>query len=430
VECFKRIILTFAVTLCLAGGPSSQAFAQAEDTEPNDTCAAAQDLGTLDGDGLFVTGSLDTPPDDPDVDFFRFAAAPGTTLLANLEGEDTDQGTLPDPLVGLFDSNCNLAGFNDDGGQGVNARLLFEVPDDGVVILAASAFDDFNFLGKGFVSGSYGLSIAPAPPPIGSIVGRVIDATTGEPLPAFVLLLRCDEFGECEEEVAEQNTDDEGRFRFERDFDGQPLPAGTYQVVAFADDFEDETTEPFDVGGGEDLDVGDIALSPAPFVFSNIVPCEDLLPQGDTCRYSVTLRNNTDAPFDGLAWSLVDGFDLPSSLGVTFFEASIVRGSRMAVRAPVSLRPFGEQTLYFRFDVPAFALGTEFCATVFLGVDPEPLVTTVGEDFLFCISGTEDGFEVQSAAETQKAASSLRGNSLSPSKRNGVLPSLRRATRP
>ncbi len=418
MECFKRIILTFALTLCLAGGPSSQAFAQAEDTEPNDTCAAAQEVGTLDSDGLFVTGSLDTPPDDPDVDFFSFMAAPGTTLIAELEGEDTEQGTLPDPLVGLFDSDCNLAGFNDDGGEGVNARLLFEVPDDGVVILAASAFDDFNFLGKGVVSGSYGLSVAPAPPPIGSIVGRVIDATTGEPLPppAFVVLLRCDEFGECEEDVADQSTDGEGRFRFERDFDGQPLGAGTYQLVAFADDYEDGTTEPFDVGGGENLDVGDIALSPAPFVFSNIVPCEDLLPQGDTCRYSVTLRNNTDAAFDGLAWSLVDGFGLPSSLGGTFFEASTVRGSRMAVRAPVSLRPFGEQTLYFRFDVPAFALGTEFCASIFLGVDPEPLVTTVRQAFLFCISGTDDGFEVVSAPETGNVAASVRQSSLRSSK--------------
>jgi len=84
-------------------------------------------------------------------------------LLANLEGEDTDQGTLPDPLLGLFDSDCSLVAFNDDVQPSFNSRLLSEVPADGIVILAASAFNDFNFLGKGVVSGSYGLSVAPAP---------------------------------------------------------------------------------------------------------------------------------------------------------------------------------------------------------------------------------------------------------------------------
>jgi hypothetical protein len=32
-----------------------------------------------------------------------------------------------------------------------------------------------------------------------------------------------------------------------------------------------------------------------------------LLPQGDICRYSLQLNNNTDAPVRGLAWSIVVG---------------------------------------------------------------------------------------------------------------------------
>jgi hypothetical protein len=242
----------------------------------------------------------------------------------------------------------------------------------------------------------------------------VVDATTGEPLPgdsppfALVDLLRCDGF-DCFELVAEQPTDEDGRFRFERDFDGQPLRAGTYQIIAFANEFEENATEPFDVAGGEDFDVGDLPLGPQPIAFAAIQPCEDLLPQGDSCRYSVTVRNNTNAPVDGLAWSLVDGFELGSSLTFTRFEASTVRGSRQAVRAPVRLEPFADQVLQFRFDVPALALGATFCTEVYLGVDPDPLVTAIRQTFLFCIAGTDTGFEVMRAGASQKVSRSLRG---------------------
>ncbi len=99
---------------------------------------------------------------------------------------------------------------------------------------------------------------------------------------------------------------------------------------------------------------------------------EQLLPQGDSCRYSVTVRNNTDAPLDGLAWSVVDGFELSSGLTFTRFEASVVRGSRQAVRALIALEPLAEQVLQFRFDVPTAALGATFCTEIYLGVDPDP----------------------------------------------------------
>jgi hypothetical protein len=246
----------------------------------------------------------------------------------------------------------------------------------------------------------------------------VIDATSGEPLAgsppsfAFVVLLRCDEFGECED-VADQSTDDEGGFRFERDFDDQPLVAGTYQVVAFAENFEDGATEPFDVGEDEEVDIGDLALAPLPVVVSDFESCESLLPAGGTCRYSVTLRNNTDALFQGLAWSVVEGFNLPSGLGFSLFEASTVRGSGLAaVRAPVSLDPSGQQTVRFRLRVPALGPDVEFCTSIFVGEDPAPLVTTVLQDFLFCVSGTDDGLAMVSARSTRKLVGSLRQKSL------------------
>jgi hypothetical protein len=130
-----------------------------------------------------------------------------------------------------------LLASNDDAGVGVNSRLLFDVPADGVFVLAATSFPDFDFTGQGDFSGTYQLTISPPPPFLASISGRIVDARTGEPLPgdespfAFADLLRC--VGDICEVVNSQSADGEGRFRFERDFDGQPLPVGTYQVVAF-----------------------------------------------------------------------------------------------------------------------------------------------------------------------------------------------------
>ena len=403
----------FAV-LCLAGSLSSQAFAQATDTEPNNSCPAAQDIGAIDVNTPFiVVGSLDTPPELPDVDFFRFSATPGALLVGDLAGESTGQGTLPDPFLGLFDSDCNFVDLNDDTGT-LNSRLHFVVPADGVVILAASSCCDEQFVGAGFSSGTYELTVSPAPPAIGSIAGRVTDAITGEPLPgdsppfAFVELLRCDGT-DCLESVNIQSTDDEGRFLFMRDFFDNPLPVGTYQVRAFADQFEESATAPFDVAEGEDFDVGDIPLAPPPISVSDIQPCEDLLPQGGACRYSVTVRNNTNAPLRGLAWSPVEGFELGSRLTFTLFEASTAGGSQGAIRARVAVGPFGDQAIRFRFRVPSFAVGATFCARIFLGVNPNPLVNTVSEAFLFCITGGSTGFEVMSETESQKLFRSPSG---------------------
>jgi hypothetical protein len=411
------------VAFCL-GGLSSQALAQAVEVEPNDPCAEAQDIGPIDVTGASsIQGSLDTPPDEPDVDFFGFSTTPGAQLVADQEGQETGAGTLSDPLLGLFDTDCNLLASNDDASGSLNSRLFFDVPPDGVLILAATAFGDDQFTGDGSFSGTYQLTISQAPPSIGSISGRIVGAPTGEPLPgneppfATAELLRCDG-DDCFELVNSQSTDAEGRFRLDRDSDGQPLPVGTYQVSAFANEFERADTDPFEVVEDEDVDLGDILLHPPPISFSDIRPCENLSLEGDTCRYSVQVTNNTDARVRGLAWSIVDGSGLGSSLTVTTFEASTRGGSRQVVRERLALEPMGEAPLAFRFDVPPSVIGATFCPRVAVGVDPDPLATTVREAFLFCITGTDAGFEVMSEGGSQKTFQALSGRSRnSPEKR-------------
>jgi hypothetical protein len=43
-------------------------------------------------------------------------------------------------------------------------------------------------------------------------------------------------------------------------------------------------------------------------------------------------------------------------------------------------------------------------------VEPDPLVITVRERFLFCITGTETGFEVMSESESRTMSKSLHGS--------------------
>jgi hypothetical protein len=410
----------FKLLLLLWLGSASQALAQAVEVEPNDPCAEAQDVGPIDVTGAFsIRGSLDTPPDEPDIDFFRFSTTPGAQLAADHEGQETGAGTLSDPFLGVFDTACNLLGSNDDASGSLNSRFLFEVPPDGVFILAATAFGDDQFTGDGSSSGTYRLAVSQAPPAIGSISGRIVGAPSGEPLPgneppfATAELLRCDG-DDCFDLVSSLSADAEGRFRFDRDSDGQSLPVGIYQVSAIADEFERAETDPFEVVEGEDVDLGDILLRPPPISFSDIRPCEDLPSQGDICRYSVHVTNNTDAQIRGLAWSIVDGSGLGSSLTVATFEASTRGGSRQVVRERLVLEPMGEATLEFRFDVPRSEIGATFCTRVSVGIDPDPLVTTMREAFLFCITATDTGFEVMSEGGSRKISQALSGRSRSP----------------
>ena len=310
------------VGLCIFG--STLGFvpvALSQEIEPNNTCPTAQDVGlvtlpvTLEGE---LDATLETPAD---VDFFRFTGTPGSTVRVDLEGQDTGQGTLADPLVGVLDSNCNFFARNDDSGGTRNASLVFTVPADGIFVVAATSFPDFNFVGGGV--GTYQLSLTPA----GGIRGRVVDADTEMPLPgndfpfAFVRLLRCEASG-CFD-VAGQNTDSEGRFQFISTIStqGSRWRRERTKLSPSANEYREFKTAPFAFEEGEDLDVGDIPLQFALLVqFSDIQSCGDLPPEGGPCRYSVRVTNRQSVPLQGAAWSIVEGFGLGPVVDFTRFQ--------------------------------------------------------------------------------------------------------------
>ncbi len=415
---WKRFI--FVLTLFLLSS-FSLALAQGVDAEPNNACTEAQDMGPITLP-FIVDGSLDTPPEIPDVDFFEFIGQPGTLVRVDYEGQDRNKGTLPDPFLGLFDSNCNLLEVNDDTGTlnddtgTLNSRLQFAIPEDGIFILAATSCCDVSFIGEGGSSGTYQITIAPPPPSIGSVSGRVIDAVTGLPLRGDVSpfasanLLRCSD-GDCFEYVGFQATDSEGQFQFTLDdFNGNPLEVGTYQVQASANDFESGQTDLFDVGEGEDLNVGDLSLQPPIIKFSEIRSCGDLPSEGGRCRYSVRITNTSLTPIAGAAWSLVDSHEIGSPLDFTNFQA----GTRDGVR----LDPGESEVLQFRFKVPDTVQdGASICPLIFFGEDPDPFFNTLGQRFLFCIiKGSGGDFSVMDEKESQELFRKLTGQSPMPNK--------------
>jgi len=321
---FLRTLLSTAFLIAPA-----VAFAQGVDVEPNNPCVMAQDVGIPELP-FTIPGSLDPNDGVPDVDFFRFADAPGRLVQADLLGATTGAGTLGDPFLGLFDDACNLIAFSDDA-NGLDSRLLFEVPDDGTYVLGVTGCCDIQF--EGIAEGSYLLALS-APTLADSISGRLVNERDGLPVsgegPAFasVQLLRCID-GACFDFVGFQNVDNNGGFRFDSSTIGSPLLAGTYQIQASANGFDALATDAFEIFEGQALDLGDLALAPfsligsvsgqlvdavdgtplmgfaPPFAIAQLERCEDF-----GCSVVVNLQTDDQGRFrfDGLQFFLNPGF--------------------------------------------------------------------------------------------------------------------------
>ena len=123
-------------------GSYTLSVAKVEDDFGNDP----DTLGRVEVGGS-VTGTIDWGSDE---DWFAVELTAGTTYLFDLEGSDTEAGTLSDPLFRLYNSQGNLIGSNDDGGVYLNSQLSFTAEETGTYYAAAGAFEDI---------GSYTLSV-------------------------------------------------------------------------------------------------------------------------------------------------------------------------------------------------------------------------------------------------------------------------------
>ena len=381
------------------------AAATGTETEPNNSCQTAQDVGAVPLP-FVLDGNLDSTV-EPDIDFYRFNGTPGDLISIDHEGEPTGKGTLADPLLAFFDSSCNLLAVNNDTSS-ANARIEIPIPADGIFVLGATAYPDFALTGGG--NGSYQITVARIPL-LGSIKGRITDSF-GNPLRgdadpfAFVRLLRCDEFG-CFD-VNSQATDSEGRFLFETDLNGAPLRAGTYQLIVTAYQFRDRESEQFAVGEADDLEVGDFALTSYPVRFSDIQPC--VVPaDGGICDFSVKITNGLSTRLLGKAWSMINGAWIGSFVDVTAFQLRTLRD--------VKLSPGGSTMLRFRVRVPgSVSDGATICASAYVGQRPSPFFKPVGAISLFCLTKGAGGFTLMSPQDAQAASQQMKMLRIDPAK--------------
>ncbi|MEM8699994.1 MAG: PPC domain-containing protein, partial [Pseudomonadota bacterium] len=73
-----------------------------------------------------------------DEDWFRLDLAAGQTVQISLDGVGGD--ALSDPYLRLYDSDAGLLAFNDDGGPGLNSRLVFTADRAGSYFIEVDSF--------------------------------------------------------------------------------------------------------------------------------------------------------------------------------------------------------------------------------------------------------------------------------------------------
>lgn len=254
------------VALAIPLGFLSPAMAQGTEVEPNNSPDNPQDLGAVTLP-FTLTGSLDTPPDVPDIDRFRLSVPLMTRVRIDVEGTSTGAGSLSDPYVLVGTGQGWYLMSDDDGGTGLNAVIRLTLLESGVVNISVTGFGDSNFNGEGTSSGTYRLTVMAIPAP-SSVSGRAVDAASGDAINgmsaySWVDLRRCDDLS-CKAVVGGTNLDAEGRFRF----DMRSLDAGRYQIATRVPGYRSAESDPFILSDREDRDLGDVVLQPLPHIGS------------------------------------------------------------------------------------------------------------------------------------------------------------------
>jgi hypothetical protein len=112
-----------------------------------------------------------------DIDWFRFRADAGTTLVAEVVAGNLDS------LIALFDYDTGvLVASDDDGGAGLLSKIVTPIPADGLYVLAMTTYPDFGLIGAGGSGGRYVLDMKTM---TGMILPLGDDSSIEVPIPDF-----------------------------------------------------------------------------------------------------------------------------------------------------------------------------------------------------------------------------------------------------
>lgn len=122
-----------------------------DNNEPNDTPWKASRVNLpYNTEDRFTT----IDPVGEDIDWFRFRADEGETLVAEVVAGNLDS------LIALFDYDTGaLLASDDDGGAGLLSKIVTPIPADGLYVLAMTTYPDFGLTGAGNSGGRYVLDL-------------------------------------------------------------------------------------------------------------------------------------------------------------------------------------------------------------------------------------------------------------------------------
>jgi hypothetical protein len=120
--------------------------------EPNDTLNHARNI-SLPFDSIAIDRYTEIEPTGADVDFYRFSAEAGKTLLAEIVSGQLDS------LIVVADATGTVLAVDDDGGVGLLSRIVLPIPADGDYFFGVTTFPDGDFTGDGNSGGRYVMSL-------------------------------------------------------------------------------------------------------------------------------------------------------------------------------------------------------------------------------------------------------------------------------
>lgn len=243
-------------------------------------------------------------------------------------------------------------------------------------------------------------------PRVGSIRGRVVDLLTGNPLPGNAVPYTWVELQYCQDEWYCYTSryaapDAEGRFRFESSTWDRLLP-GTYQIRAYADQYETATGPRFTVADAEHHDAGDLALKSFPVRMYLGQPCGPISSHGGNCQFTVQIVNGMADRLQGEAWSVVSASWIGSPAQSTVFQTGIPKS--------LSLAPAASTTLPFTFHVPASVdNGAYICVQTLVSQRPHSF-NTLGSHYDFCLVKGAYGFSAVPEERKREAVDKSKGD--------------------